>query len=410
MYDLAINIYTFLIKLVALSGNKKAKKWIDGRKGLLREIESTIPTDEALIWIHCSSLGEFEQGRPVIENIKRKYSSYKVLLTFFSPSGYEVRKNYKDADYVFYLPADTRRNASGFVGMLNIKLAIFVKYEFWRNYLIALNRKNVPVFLVSAIFRPDQLFFKWYGAAYAKLLRYFTHFFVQDDVSVVLLKRLGLDNVTIAGDTRFDRVYEIYKKGESDSLVENFAAKSDLPVIVAGSTWEKDEEILLRYINSAGKYNLVIAPHEVDKAHINKIVSEIEGQYSLYTTGQYDGKVLIIDTIGVLNKAYRVAAIAYVGGGFGAGIHNILEAAVYGIPVVFGPNYGKFKEAHDLIKAGGGFSINSYEEFVSLIERLNTDIDFYNNAAEASKKYVLSNTGATEKIMNLISKFFEDGK
>ncbi len=410
MYELAINIYIFLIRLVAFFGNSKAKKWLEGRKNVFRKIQSAVPKNAPVIWVHCSSLGEFEQGRPVIEAIKSKYSGYKILLTFFSPSGYEVRKNYQGADYVFYLPADTRKNAGKFVQLLNIKLAIFVKYEFWKNYLKVLNRNNVPVILISAIFRPNQLFFRWYGKSYAKVLNYISYFFVQNEESAQLLKSLGINNVTVAGDTRLDRVYEIYKSGETDKKVAKFASGSEESLIVAGSTWEKDEEILTRYINSSAGMRMIIAPHEVHSEHIRKLINMLNVPYSIYTKEESSGKVLLIDTIGILNKAYRHAKIAYVGGGFGAGIHNILEAAVYGIPVIFGPNYKKFKEAHDLIDAGAAYSVSSYQEFTKVVEHLLSDSSFYNRSALAARKYVEESRGATVKIMNLISKILENGK
>ena len=411
MYDFVIKIYVFLIKLAALAGNDKAKKWIEGRKNIFSKLFKTINKDTPLILIHCSSLGEFEQGRPLIEAIKQNFPSYKILLTFFSPSGYEIRKNYKNADYIFYLPADTKKNSTLLIENLNIKLAIFVKYEFWKNYIEKLHNKKIPVILISAIFRPKQLFFKWYGKSYAKILKYFTHIFVQNEESAKLLKNIGIyKNVTIAGDTRFDRVYEIYKAGQPDNIVKKFASFSDKPIIVGGSTWDKDEEILTKFINTEKNVRLIIAPHEVSKEHITRITKLLKTSYSLYTNTISPTSVLIINTIGVLNKAYRIAKIAYIGGGFSSGIHNILEAAVYGVPVIFGPNYQKFKEANDLIKAKAAFSIKNYTEFKDIVEKLNTDSKFYKQASEAAQQYIKDNIGATKKILSIISKKLKNDK
>ncbi len=406
MYGFALHIYTLLIRIAALSGNEKAKKWLEGRKKLTEKIITTIGDNEVL-WFHSSSLGEFEQGRPLIEAIKKENPGKKILLTFYSPSGYEQKKNYKFADYIFYLPQDYKKNAKTLVNSLNIKAAFFIKYDFWKNYLKELDRKSVPTFLISGIFRENHLFFKSYGKWYRQVLDYFTHFFVQDNSSEKLLEQYGYNNITVTGDTRIDRVYQIASGTKGDEKVEAFLDKHS-KVIIAGSTWEKDEELLAKYLKENTDVKLVVAPHEVNEAHIKKIEEKFNGNTVRYTDLPTDTKnknILIINTIGLLNKIYRYATVAYIGGGFGAGIHNILEAAVYAKPVVFGPNYHKFKEAHDLIKAGGGFSIKSYDELKKLLDKLLTDSNFRDKSGNAAGKYIEKNKGATDKILQHIKKY-----
>ncbi len=407
MYGFALHIYTLLIKIAALGGNEKARKWLEGRKNLPGKIISTIGNNEVL-WFHSSSLGEFEQGRPLIETIKKENPGKKILLTFYSPSGYEQKKNYKFADYIFYLPQDYKKNAKTLVNSLNIKVAFFIKYDFWKNYLKELNNNGIPVFLISGIFRENQLFFKPYGKWYRRVLDYFTHFFVQDESSKKLLQKYGYNNVTVTGDTRIDRVYQIANGTEGDEKVEAFLSGNNEKVIVAGSTWEKDEELLAKYLKENTDVKLIIAPHEVNEAHIKKIEEKFDGNTVRYTDLPADTKsknLLIINTIGLLNKIYRYATVTYVGGGFGAGIHNILEAAVYFKPVVFGPNYKKFKEAHDLINAGGGFSIKSYDGLKKLFDKLLTDNNFRDKSGNAAGRYIEKNKGATDKILQHIKKY-----
>jgi len=407
VYNLSIYIYSTLIKLAAAFGNEKAKKWLEGRKNLPDSIINTIRDDE-VIWFHSSSLGEFEQGRPLIERIKKDYPETKILLTFFSPSGYENKKNYRHADYIFYLPADYKSNAKKLAGLLKIKAAFFIKYDFWKNYLQELHKNKIPIFLVSGTFRENQLFFKWYGRWYRNILDYFSHFFVQDEYSKTLLNKYGYNNITVTGDTRIDRVYQIAATTKGDEKVESFLNGNYSKVIVAGSTWEKDEELLAQYLNKNPDTKLVIAPHEVNESHIKKIEEKFSGNTVRYTdfTGEFKGKnVLIINTIGLLNKIYRYATITYIGGGFGAGIHNILEAAVYAKPVIFGPNYHKFKEAKDLIKLGGAFTVKNFEELNKIFTKLINEKEFLEKAALASKQYIEENKGATVKIMNEIKKF-----
>jgi len=400
-YNLAIIIYISLIKFFSLF-NKKARLWYTGRKNIFAELERTFPVNKPVIWMHCASLGEFEQGRPLIEKIKEKNSSYFILLTFFSPSGYEVRKNYTLADYVCYLPADTPSNVRKFLALIKPVKVYFVKYEFWRNYLQQLYKNQIDVFLISAIFRNNQLFFKWYGAFYQRLLFYFKKLFVQDKKSKMLLERIRVENVIISGDTRFDRVYEIKDSVKSLPALESF--KGNTQVLIAGSTWEPDEKIILKYFQEQ-QYNLklIIAPHEVHKSNIQRVVGLFGKECILYSkleSGNTDeAKILLVDTMGHLSSLYQYGDIAFIGGGFGKGIHNTLEAATFGLPVFFGPNYKKFKEARELIDAGGGFSISQYHEFKEKVDHLLESPELLKNASSISANYVKSNTGSTLKII-----------
>jgi 3-deoxy-D-manno-octulosonic-acid transferase len=407
MYDFALLIYTLLIRISAVAGNQKAKKWIAGRKKLLKNIIDTIGNNE-IIWVHSSSLGEFEQGRPLIEAIKKINSNKKILLTFYSPSGFEHKKNYEFADYIFYLPQDYKKNAKTFVEKLNIKTAFFIKYDFWKNYLFELKKKEVPTFLISGIFRKNQLFFKPYGKWYKKILYCFTWLFVQDEASQKLLSEHGFNNVTITGDTRIDRVYQIATNSKGDTIIEDFLQKNNNKIIVAGSSWEKDEQLLAYYIKEKPDVKLILAPHEINETHIRKIEEKFSGKtirYSNYNSYEKDKNVLIVNTIGILNKIYRYATVTYVGGGFGTGIHNILEAAVYAKPVIFGPNYHKFKEANDLIKNGGAFSIKSYEEMKQVLNKLLNDSKYREKSGQAAGSYIEKNKGATDKIMQHIKNY-----
>lgn len=404
-YNIGIALYRLVAMLIS-PFNSKANLWHSGRKNWQSGISSKINPSDKPIWIHCSSLGEFEQGRPIIEAIKQRNAQQKIILTFFSPSGYEIRKNYQGADYVFYLPIDTRRNAAKFIKLVNPSAAIFVKYEFWYHYLNQLKRNNIPTYIVSAIFRPQQPFFKSYGLWYRRFLNNFTHLFVQDENSKLLLQGIGIKNVTVAGDTRFDRVLKIAEDAKSLPLVERFCA--DKRIIVAGSTWPKDEDILQAYFNVQNSdLRLIIAPHEVHESHITEIVSKFGAQNCVrYTQAKIENvdsaKVLIIDTIGILSSVYRYAHLAYIGGGFGVGIHNTLEAAAYGIPVVFGPNYKHFREAVELIERGAGFTIANADELKMVFDKLLSDIDFLTQSSSDAKKYVLTGKGSAEKILSII--------
>lgn len=403
LYSLGLRFYYLLILLASLFNNK-ARLWIKGRKGIFDKIQKQVKSENNLFWFHTSSLGEFEQGRPLIEALKNKNNSIKILLTFFSPSGYENRKNYKTADYIFYMPPDTKKNARQFINLIQPSKAFFIKYEFWYHYLNQLKKNNIPVYLISANFRQKQIFFKWYGGWFRKMLYKFAHIFVQNKKSEQLLKNIGLDNITISGDTRFDRVAEIAKQAKRIEIAEKF--KQDNSIIIGGSTWDKDEEIIIEFINtSQRKTKYIIAPHEIHESNIQRIIKSINKPVIRYSSASInnvnDFQVLIIDNIGMLSSLYRYADIAYIGGGFGVGIHNILEAATFGLPVVFGPNYKKFQEAVDLVESGGAFSVDSYENLQIRFENLLENIET-NKAGKISKEYVLNNQGATSKILNEI--------
>ena len=405
MYSLIIHLYAFFIELIS-PFHKKARLMRLGQwktNGILRE---KIDRNAKYIWFHASSLGEFEQGRPLIEKIKAEHPEYKILLTFFSPSGYEVRKNYGGADVVCYLPFDTPYRVKKFLDLSKPVMAIFIKYEFWDNYLSELKRRNIPVYIVSAIFRKEQLFFKWYGGMYRKVLSYFTHIFVQDDASRELLSKYGVTNVSVFGDTRFDRVQDVYKNTKQVPMVDLFVNnnRSDNQLtMVAGSSWQQDEEVYLNYFNDHPELKLIIAPHEIHKDHLMHIESMLKRpsiRLSEATEKDIKGKsCLIVDSFGLLSSIYRYGDLAYIGGGFGAGIHNVLEAAVYGIPVIFGPKYQKFKEARDLLQVGGAFSITDEKTFESKMEELTTYRDLLEAAGAAAGDFVKSNIGATNRII-----------
>ncbi len=403
-YNLSIFFYTLLVRIASLF-NPKAQQWVKGRKGILKKIEDSVKGETNLVWFHSASLGEFEQGRPVIEAFKAKYPDYKIVLTFFSPSGYEIRKNYEGVDYVFYLPTDTKRNAKEFIRLIDPKMVFFIKYEFWYHYLNQLRKKNVPTYIFSTIFRSNQMFFKPWGGLYREILKAFTHFFVQNEESIELLKGIGFENVSLAGDTRFDRVYSIAKQAKVLPQLEDFA--QNRPVMIAGSTWPKDEENIIKYINASdNNYKYIIAAHEVDESHIKNIISDIQKPYVRFTKAtkaEIDAaEVLIVDCIGVLSSLYRYGDISYIGGGFGRGIHNTLEAACYGLPVIFGPNYHKFKEAKDLLALGGAFTYENSLELNSLLDSHHDDLDLRKKSGDLSKNYVDKMRGATDEILRII--------
>ncbi len=403
MYTLSVYLYSFLVRLAACFGNTKAKQLSVGQKQVWTQILAKLQAKEQRIWIHCASVGEFEQGRPLIEDIHSKYSQYKIVVTFFSPSGYELRKNYAGADYVFYLPYDTRRNAKRFVEMVNPEKIYFIKYEFWRNYLNVIKKYKIPLYLVSANFRPDQVFFKWYGGWYRKLLGAFTHFFVQNERSKELLAKIGFTTVTVTGDTRFDRVCRIVDQARNIPDVERFVQGESC--LVAGSTWPTDEEILVRYLNTEGRrIKWIFAPHELHDSQINRLIMSVNTRAVKYSQLQKvdpaDYQVLVIDNIGMLSSLYRYGTVAYIGGGFGKGIHNTLEAAAYGIPVFFGPAYKKFQEAVDLAKQGGAFPVNNYDEFAQQLNILLNEPDKMQQAGTIAGAFVASGRGATEKVIS----------
>ena len=403
IYNIGIYCYGGLIFLASLF-NEKARLLRNGQHEAFKLLKEKVDPKAEYVWFHAASLGEFEQGRPVIEQLKRIQPDIKILLTFFSPSGYEVRKNYAVADIVAYLPLDTPGNARDFVTLVKPTQAIFIKYEFWPNYLLALKKANIDVFSISAIFRPDQVFFKGYGKWYLNLLRTFSHIFVQDKVSLDLLESQHLKNASICGDTRFDRVYDLFTQAKQLPLIEAFV-KDSPDVIVAGSTWPNDEELLVRYLKLHPQVKLIIVPHEVHSAHILSISKLLDGRFVRYSEATPENvkqtNCLVVDVIGVLSSIYRYAGVAYIGGGFGVGIHNTLEAAVYGIPVVFGPNYLKFREARELIAVGGAFSISNYVVLEAQFDRL---LKENKQAGKMAGEYVKQNTGATGQICNIIIK------
>ena len=403
IYNLIIALYTSAVRLAALF-NKKVALMVKGEKESFGILEKQIVRGEKYLWFHAASLGEFEQGRPLIEEIRKTYPQYKILQTFFSPSGYEVRKNYKGADIVCYLPLDTPSNVKRFLDLAQPYMAFFIKYEFWQNYLNELQRRNIPVYSVSSIFRKEQIFFRWYGKSYRKVLNTFTHLFVQDEASVQLLRTIGITNTTVVGDTRFDRVLEICHQAKELPLVEKF--KGNHTAFVAGSSWGPDEDIFIPYLNAHPEVKLIIAPHVIDESHLKEIISKLNRTVVRYTQATEEkvkeADCLLIDCFGLLSSIYRYGQIAYIGGGFGAGIHNTLEAAVYGMPVLFGPRYHKFKEAKDLIAVGGGFSITDDSSFRTKMDELLTDPTALETSGQAAGDFVKNSVGATDQILRQI--------
>lgn len=389
--------------------SSKAKAFVAGRKNVFEELQQKFQHHPSqVVWMHCASLGEFEQGRPVIEALKKEFTESFILLTFFSPSGYEVRKKYDQADHVCYLPWDTHQHAQRFIEITKPKLAIFVKYEFWYHYSLALKEQNVPILSISSIFRKDQSFFKSYGTFYRNILKNFNYFFVQNEESLQLLRSINLNNSVLAGDTRFDRVSQIVKQGEEISIAKNF--KGDQKVFVVGSCWSEDLEVIIPLINE-NKLKFILAPHELSASFISEIEKSLEVTSIRYS--QADGKnlsdyqVLIIDNIGMLSRLYRYGEFAFIGGAFGKGLHNILEAACYGVPIFFGDkNYEKFQEATDLINSGGAFKVRDFPDLKLKYEMLNTPQSFL-LACEVTRQYVEANLGATEKIMVYVRKLFK---
>ena len=400
-----MNIYFWILRLAALLGHKKARRLVKGQARALAELREWAATlgGSQVLWFHAASVGEFEQARPIIERLHSELPFRKVLLTFFSPSGYELRKNYPLVDKVTYLPFATRRNARKMLEILPLEAAVMVKYEFWPAYLKALKAKHIPTYLISAIFRPGQLFFLPWGKMYLKLLHAFEHIFVQDQSSSDLLQRYGVKEVTVAGDTRFDRVTEVRKQAKDLPVVDGFVAGAPR-VIVAGSTWQRDEQYLARYMAEREDVKLVLVPHEIDSAHLHEIFQYFEGRYVRYTeaTPQNVNKcrVLLVDTIGVLSSIYRYGHVAYIGGGFGVSIHNTLEAAVYGMPVVFGPTWKKFREAHGLLAAGAAITVKNYREFADALDRA---FDNQSIMGQRANDYVQSECGATDKILKQLN-------
>ena len=403
LYIIGIWAYTLLIRIFSLF-NPKAKLFINGRKNIFTLIAQKINSAEKHIWFHFASLGEFEQGRPVLEKLKALYPAKKIIVTFFSPSGYEIRKNYALAD-VFYLPIDTAANAKRFIADINPEMAIFTKYEFWHFYFKELKDQGIPLYIISGIFRENQAFFKWYGGFYRNILKSVTYFFVQNEESKNLLKSIGLPRVTISGDTRFDRVYENAQSPKQLGVIESFTGSA--PTLVCGSTWPEDERILSELPQKYPDWKFIIAPHEIHESHIESIEKEFSVNSVRFSVFSADPKALnakpqtlIIDNIGMLSSLYQYGKLAYIGGGFGTGIHNTLEAAAFGVPVIFGPKYDKFQEAKDLIAIGAAKSISSSEELINAFNAFAGN----RHAADAARKYVYDKKGATDQIISVITK------
>lgn len=406
-------IYFLLLHIASLF-NKKARLLVRGQRETLKRLKAERPTGR-YVWFHAASVGEFEQARPLIERLKREQPGRKVLLTFFSPSGYELRKNYELADLVLYLPFATRRKAKLFLSLVDIEMAVFVKYEFWPAYLKALKKNNIPTYLIDAIFLPGQAFFRPLGGLYRRLLGYFDLMFVQDEASHELLMRYGFDKVVVAGDTRFDRVTEVCSKGHDIPQLMRFVEPELSPlsmvrpteykVIVAGSTWPQDEALLQRYVRERQGVKLVLVPHEIDATHLHDIFNRFQGRFVRFTQATMQSlrccDTLLVDTIGHLSSIYRYADVAYVGGGFGEGIHNTIEPAVYGVPVLFGPNNKKFREAQDMLRLGCGIEVRDYESFAFSMDRALADHEALGRIA---RDYVTSEVGATAKIYEAILK------
>lgn len=407
IYNVLVVVSGLLLKIIALFNNK-IRLFVNGRKNVFETLKKEIAPSDKIIWFHTASLGEFEQGLPVIEEVKKNYPGYKILVTFFSPSGYEVKKKSKAADIISYLPLDTKSNVKRFLDLSQPELVIFVKYEFWPNYLQALLDRRVKTLLISAIFRKDQAFFKWYGTFMRKSLVTFDHFFVQDENSKQLLKKIGFNNTTVSGDTRFDRVDEILERDNTLDFIAEFI--NGRLCFVAGSTWPEDEELIIKFINeSTPGTKFIIAPHNIKPKEIGKLQNSITKSAVLYTKKQNldlkDYDVLIVDTIGILTKIYSYANIAYVGGGMGdTGLHNTLEPAVFGIPVIIGENYGKFKEAADLVEQGGVFSIKNYSEFNTILKNLLKSTTKRVQKGRLNMEFIQKNKGAKELIGNYIKK------
>ena len=400
LYNAGIRLY-FLAVYIASFFSSKAKLWINGRRQVVNE------SAEKCIWFHFASLGEFEQGRPVLEQLRQLHPNKKIVISFFSPSGYEIRKNTPLANEVYYLPLDTAANAREFINAINPQMVIFTKYEYWYHYFNELNMREIPLYIISGIFRPGQVFFKWYGGLHRKILSFVTHFYVQDDASVQLLQNIGITNVTPSGDTRFDRVWANAQQPKELPLVASFVGKSK--VFIAGSTWPDDEKLIAKLVAVHPDWKFIIAPHEIGEDKINGLLdllpkdktisfSKLITQNALLNT-----QILVINNIGMLSSLYQYGNIAYIGGGFGAVIHNTLEAAAFGLPVIFGPNYQKFKEARDIITLKAGFSINNEAELKTVAGTLINDESFYTYATTQIKLYVQQNTGATGSIINAIN-------
>jgi len=414
IYNIVIYFVLWGIAIASLFNEKVRKMW-RGEREAFRILKQKVDPNAKYIWFHAASLGEFEQGRPLMERIRKDYPQYKILLTFYSPSGYEVRKNYEGADIICYMPVDTRLNAIRFLRLVRPVMAFFIKYEFWSNFLHILKHRNIPTYSVSSIFREDQVFFKWYGRSYAGVLKCFTRFFVQNEESKRLLEGIGITAVDVVGDTRFDRVLQIKEAAKQLPICEAFrtgvasSQSADVPhhdfkVFVAGSSWPPDENIFIPFFNEHKDWRLLIAPHVIAEEHLKLILSLIKGKkvvrYTQTTPEEAaEADVLIIDCFGLLSSMYNYGDVAYIGGGFGVGIHNTLEAAVWNMPVIFGPNNKKFQEAQGLLKSDGGFEINTNEDFSGLMSSLMNDEAFLKQAGDKAGAFVAHLAGATDKVL-----------
>lgn len=407
MYNVAISIYSFLVRLAA-PFHKKAKLMTEGHIETFDILRKQIDPKSKYVWFHVASLGEYEQAQPMIEIIKKENPSYKIVLSFFSPSGFEVQKNNETVDIICYLPFDTKKNAQLFLDLVNPTIAIFVKYEFWYHFIHQLYLREIPVYLISAVFRPNQLFFKPWGNVYKKILFYYTQIFVQDEKSRKLIQGEGLNNVTVMGDTRMDRVIKIKQNALVLPIVEKFAKpRNSETTLVAGSSWPEDENILINYFNTHAYLRLIIAPHLIDETHLKQIESKLKRPFVRYSQATeaniLDYDCLIVDNFGLLSSIYRYGEIAYIGGGFGAGIHNLPEAAVHGIPVIFGPHYHKFIEARELLKNGGGYTINNEVDFNRILKNFVISPEDRVIAGKKASEYIYANAGATQKIVSQIA-------
>jgi len=417
LYNFLIHAYSFIISIIA-PFNSKAKFWVEGRKDIFERLGSASLTNRgsaSLAWFHCASLGEFEQGRPVIEAFRLKYPSYKILVTFFSPSGYEIRKNYTGADFICYLPADTSQNAQKFIEILKPSIVFFVKYEFWRNYLTELEKQHIPVISFSAIFRPNQLFFKYYGGFFREILTKFKHILVQNQESFDLLKSIDIQQITLAGDTRFDRVKQIVDAKKDIPIAERF--KANRQILMVGSAWQTDMEVLITLMNllkNDSTLTFVIVPHEIHREEIMAWQKQIESKSICFSEVKNDTKlidyqVLIIDNIGMLSSLYQYADFAFIGGSFDKGLHNILEAATFGMPIFFGNKaYHKFQEAVDLVNLGGAYAVESTDDLGEMLNDLRLDKVKKKKTDKISQNYVLQNIGATEKVMSVVESILKD--
>ena len=407
MYNVAISIYSFFISMIA-PFHKKAKLMIQGHKDTFEKLEKQIDSNSKYVWFHVASLGEYEQAQPMIEIIKREKPAYKIILSFFSPSGYEVQKNNTIVDIVCYLPFDKKKNVKRFLDLARPSIVIFVKYEFWYNFIHGLYLRKIPVYLISATFRPNQLFFKPWGNVFKKILRYYTQIFVQDEASKRLIRKQGLDNVTVMGDTRMDRVIKIKETAKDIPLVEKFGTlKDNQSILVAGSSWAEDENLIIPYFNKHAYLKLIIAPHLINEEHLKQIEGKLKRPFIRYSQATEenirDFDCLIVDNFGLLSTIYRYGQVAYIGGGFGAGIHNLPEAAVHGIPVIFGPNYHKFLEARELLNNGGGFTISNETDLNRILKNFVTSPEDLDIAGEKAIEYIYESTGATKKIVDIIA-------